>query len=379
MPAKTDRAARFRRLSAPLSLGLIAALLVALGFVSMDNARPHAAHAATADNTPLLAYYYIWFDSGSWDRAKIDTPLLGTYSSDDEAVMRRHIEMAKAAGIDGFLVSWKSSDQLNARLESLMRVADDEGFKLGIVYEGLDFNRNPLPASRVGSDLQYFAAHYASDPAFRIFDRPLVIWSGTWSYSPEEIGSVTAPLRSQLLLLASEKNVDGYKRIADLVDGDAYYWSSVNPYTNKTYASKLQQMGQSVHGQDGLWIAPAAPGFNAKMVGGSSDVPRNDGDTLRRELSVAASSVPDAIGLISWNEFSENTYIEPSKQFGSRYLDVLTAANHAQATGTLSAPAGANDPVDSSSPAGDANKYQIAVLAAIGFVCVTAVVMVIRR
>jgi hypothetical protein len=27
--------------------------------------------------------------------------------------------------------------------------------------------------------------------------------------------------------------------------------------------------------------------------------------------------------LISWNEFSENSYIEPSQKYGRRYLDVL--------------------------------------------------------
>ena len=36
---------------------------------------------------PLLAYYYIWFDPGSWNRAKVDYPLLGRYSSDDKKVM----------------------------------------------------------------------------------------------------------------------------------------------------------------------------------------------------------------------------------------------------------------------------------------------------
>jgi hypothetical protein len=34
-------------------------------------------------------------------------------------------------------------------------------------------------------------------------------------------------------------------------------------------------------------------------------------------------SSPDVLGLISWNEFSENSYIEPSQKFGTRYLDVM--------------------------------------------------------
>ena len=39
--------------------------------------------ASNSQPTPILAYYYIWFDTKSWDRAKTDYPLLGKYSSDD--------------------------------------------------------------------------------------------------------------------------------------------------------------------------------------------------------------------------------------------------------------------------------------------------------
>jgi hypothetical protein len=40
-------------------------------------------------------------------------------------------------------------------------------------------------------------------------------------------------------------------------------------------------------------------------------------------MDAAAKSSPDAIGLISWNEFSENSQMEPSERNGSRYLSVL--------------------------------------------------------
>ena len=82
-------------------------------------------------------------------------------------------------------------------------------------------------------------------------------------------------------------------------------------------------MASAVHHHHGLWIAPAAPGFDAREIGGTTVVPRDGGRTLLRGVrGRAMSSNPDALGLISWNEFSENTYIEPSKKYGSRYLDV---------------------------------------------------------
>ena len=107
------------------------------------------------------------------------------------------------------------------------------------------------------------------------------------------------------------------------MDGNAYYWASVNPRTYPGQAAKLAQMGEAVHASGGIWLPSAAPGFDARKVGGTSVVGRAGGATLRAELDAAASSSPDAIGLISWNEFSENTHIEPSRAYGSRYLRLV--------------------------------------------------------
>jgi hypothetical protein len=132
-------------------------------------------------------------------------------------------------------------------------------------------------------------------------------------------------------MLASERSLDGYNRLADLVDGDAYYWSSVNPETFTGYTAKLVGMSQAVHQHGGLWIPPAAPGFDARLVGGTSVVDRKNGDTFRTQINTAMASSPDALGIISWNEFSENSYIEPSKAYGAQYLDILGEIDHAPA------------------------------------------------
>jgi len=130
-------------------------------------------------------------------------------------------------------------------------------------------------------------------------------------------------VRPGLLVLGTEKNVAGFDRIASITDGDAYYWSSVDPATQTGYQAKLDQMSQAAHGAGRYWIAPFAPGFDARMVGGQRIVPRNDGQTLRTEYATATRSSPNMLGLISWNEFSENSYVEPSKHYGYQSLDVL--------------------------------------------------------
>jgi hypothetical protein len=303
--------------------GICLAALLAASLLALRPASATPAAPAATTPVPLLAYYYIWFDTRSWDRAKDDYPELGRYSSDDPAVMARHVELARQAGIDGFIVSWKSTPTLNRRLEQLSRIASANELKLGLIYEGLDFHRNPLPVEQVRRDLAEAADRYTRAPAFGIFDRPLVIWSGTWRFSRADVARVVQPVRDRLLILSSEKNPEGVRRLAGLVDGDAYYWSSADPLRTPGYREKLAAMERTVHGQGGRWIAPAAPGFDARKLGGRRVVERRDGATLVESLGAAMTSSPDAIGLISWNEFSESSHVEPSRRYGRRYLDVL--------------------------------------------------------
>jgi hypothetical protein len=315
-----------------------AVLAPALAAVAVALAAAPAHGAGGGSPVPTWAYYYIWYNASSWNRAKIDYPLLGRYSSDEASVMRAQIRLAKQSGIDGFIVSWKSTPQLDGRLETLARVATQEHFRLSIIYQGLDFHRKPLLPSRVALDLDRFATHFAPMPVFHAFGRkPVVIWSGTWEFTPAELASVTSRFRDRLRILASERNADDYRLKAAAFDGDAYYWSSVNPDTYPGYVSKLTALSDAVHGTGGLWFAPAAPGFDGRLVGHPTVVPRRDGDTLRRELDAAQRSNPDAIGLISWNEFSENSHVEPSHRYGTRALQVLADVHgtRLRATGAL--------------------------------------------
>jgi hypothetical protein len=273
--------------------------------------------------TPVYAYFYQWFTTTSWNRAKSDLPLRGRYSSDDPAVLREQVRQARAAGIDGFLTSWKSTVPLNRRLDRLVSVAAEENLDLGVVYEALTFERDPLPIATVEHDMVYLVERWGSRLSSRYYGRPVIIWTGTERYSTADVLRVRQALDHRAILLAAAKTVDGYVRLADIVDGEAYYWSSSDPTSSATTA-KLTAMSQAVHAHGGLWFAPAAPGFDGTTLGGTRVIPRDDGRTLTRSLDNAFASSPDAVGVISWNEWSENTYIEPGEMYGDRELTVLT-------------------------------------------------------
>jgi hypothetical protein len=321
--------------------------------------------------TPVFAYFYIWFNATSWNRAKTDFPLVGRYSSDERSVMERQVQLAKESGINGFIVSWKSTTTLDRRLQTLVDVATRQHFQLAIIYQGLDFHRRPLPAGRVGADLKLFARRYAPAAPFQRSGKPLVIWSGTWRFTPAQVARVTEPVRGSLRVLASEKSTKGYMRLSHLVDGDAYYWSSVDPFETPGYGAKMREMSQAVHRAGGMWVAPAAAGFDARLVGGTRIVPRRDGATLRRGLDVATSSSPDLIGLISWNEYSENSHIEPSRAYGFQELRVVGDV--------LGARVPSSGDIDSSQSSPTGSRYGLPLIAGFTVVLLGGGVLMYRR
>ena len=364
------------RRSSAVILATVMALGIALApalAVASPGTPPAPGPAPTNGVKPLvLAHYYIWFTPGSWNRAKKDIPLAGRYSSDDIEVMRTHVSQAQAAGIDGFIVSWKSTPQLDSRLANLVTVAAETGFKLAVTYQGLDFNRSPLPAARIASDLDFFANTYGDNPVFDLFGKPLVVLTGTPVMTRATVAKIAEPSRRRLLILASDKNEKSYKRIADVVDGNLYYWSSVNPHSHNGHAEKLISFGKAVRAHGGIWVAPVAPGFDARLVGGTSSIDRMDGETLRAEWNAAVSSRPAAVGVISWNEFSENTHVEPSKAYGNRYLDVL-----AELTGAASSPSA---PLDSSEPARTGNPLRaILAIGSMAVLMTASLIALVRR
>ena len=357
MSARTARRTGAAKGSLLAAAGLVTALAAGPAGPAQaqqnQRARPVASERVTPP-TPLLAYFYQWFSHSSWNRAKKDYPLIGTYSSSDRRVVREQIRQAKSAGIDGFIVSWKDTPLNNGRLRLLMAAAAQEHFKVAMIYQGLDFHRRPLPASRVAADFVTFRDNFSRSPVFlRLGGKPLTIWSGIWAFTLPDVARVTGAVRPDLLVLATEKDAAGFQRVAGLTDGDAYYWSSVNPATYPDYAGKLAEMSNAIHRDGKYWIAPFAPGFDARMVGGTSFVPRRGGQTLRTEYATALRSSPDVLGLISWNEFSENTHVEPSVRYRYESLNTLR-----QLRGTgVPAPAGPAAPSEDGSgqPGGTAS------------------------
>ena len=300
------------------AVAAVAAATLAVAYVHR-RARGRAAEPARSAVRLLLHLVQRRLLGPRQDRLPAPRPLLERRARSDA----QHIQWAKQAGIDGFIVSWKSTPVLNRRLERLVEVADAERFKLLVIYQGLDFDREPLPASGSRADLDFFSSRFADDQAFDVFDKPLVIWSGTWRFSRARDGEVTEPRRgtapdtrlgAQRGGLPARGGAGRRQRLL-LVSVNPRHLSPATPRSSRRWARRSTPAAAS--GSRRRRPASTRDWSAARASSSAGTARRCARSSTRRRL------VPDAVGLISWNEFSENTHIEPSREHGSRYLEVV--------------------------------------------------------
>jgi hypothetical protein len=268
----------------------------------------------------------------------VDIPTEGLYDQAQASTFDRHISQATAAGVSGFLASWEgtgastqgpTSSGYNSRFDLLVSRVDayDQahpgGFGLGLALDSFgNFHR---PASQLIADLKYFAARYGGRPAFRnrFSGKPMVMWLDSWKFSPATVSAVSRAMRSQVYLVGDEKPTT-WARDASFLDATSYYWSSENPWQNNHAGANLANLANTVRAQGKLWFAPFNAGYD-RQLGGGICVARQGTATLKQVWKVNSQSRPAAWFGISWNEFVEGTYMEPTRTYGTTYVDALAA------------------------------------------------------
>jgi hypothetical protein len=130
-------------------------------------------------------------------------------------------------------------------------------------------------------------------------------------------------MRSQVYLVGDEKPTT-WARDASYLDSTSYYWSSEDPWQNNQAGARLASEANAVRAQGKRWFAPFNAGYDRQLEGGIC-VSRRGTATLKQVWQVNSQSLPAAWFGISWNEFVEGTYMEPTRTYGSTYLNTLAA------------------------------------------------------
>jgi hypothetical protein len=323
---------RSQRLGWRILLTLLLLLLVALFSILLQSSRPaQAAAPAQAATDPLvLAFYYSWFDDNTWNSGQLSDLPAERYVSADRGAMGRHIDQAKAAGIDAFLVAWYGpggGNQTETNLQALLEEAAARNFRIGILFE----TDSPFlgDAGSVGAALQHALSVHANHPAYlRADGRPVIFFWRSSLYGVGTWAGIRAQADPAYNALWVGEGVDTSQ--LSVFDGHYLYSNTWNPpadltAVNQKFADRVAEMRQAT-GAAKLWVATAMPGYNDTGVRPNSGFARgrDDGAYYAQSWQAAIASRPNWVVVTSFNEWPEGTYIEPSAAYGDAYLG-LTA------------------------------------------------------
>lgn len=305
-------------------------------------------------------YYYPWYgpigDMHEWDGQYTrdfliprQPPMLGHYSSRDPVVIRQHLKWMEACGIDFTVMSWwgnNSREDITLR-DHILGELDSSSVKFSIYYEsallGIDQGQIPIDESDEAylvADFNYIADTYFEHPNYlRVNDKPVIfiylsgIYSGDFKEAFTRVRSEISARGFEVFLVGDEVGW-GETSVSHMEFLDA-----VSPYIvlprqiqegeypgNRSFFADLSvQAGEweMAAGPSGKFIIPGViPGFNNRIV--SADgfaVPRQTGEgesgtsMLEEYIRVMLPFVDPELKMImitSWNEWHEDTQVEPT-------------------------------------------------------------------
>lgn len=344
---------KYRSLFGRVSRGLFAGVGLALlsatlgGPVSRAGAQPPSRRL-------LMAHYMPWFeasaDGKSWgwhwtmnhyhpdrkegarpEAASHYRPLIGLYDSDDPDALECHLQLMKLAGIDGVLIDWYgNTDYLDyARnhrcTEHLIDLAKRAGMKYGIVYEDQTVPRL-IEGKRIPENgavehgqktLQWLQEHWFGDPAYlRQDDHPTFLVFGSGYYQADQWSRIFAGITpSPRLFTESHRRAPA---------AGSFDWPQPKEGTDAALKEAREFNAQPVKPSE---IIPAAfPRFHdiyaeAGVHPSWGRVEDREGKTYEETLRGALATNANVVQLVTWNDWSEGTQIEPSVEFGYRDLE----------------------------------------------------------
>lgn len=344
-PSGTIEALWKRKLIA-LSVALISAL-------SLLSLYPERVSDRASRKDLVFALYYPRYHSNDWrESTTFQMPVLGKYGTDDPVVAATQISWAFSNSIDGFLVSWEgksSVSDIHLR-HGLLSARNVEVLKFIAVYEGTsiapetrsrtsgpDFSDSAVRA-RFLKDMSDLSVYFWHESYLFISNRPVVVLRSSRRYRnmPHSfLQSVEAHLGIKIFFVGDEISffdADHGKesRLTTTCTGCSAVTAldmSVGNISvdNRNPLSYVSEVGVPTYNS---WsqLSHVFPLLTSKLGAHGSNV-----TDFRKQIRLVQSqkftpisrSVRTILFIQSFNNWHEDTAIEPSKIFGFDYLNAL--------------------------------------------------------
>ena len=269
-------------------------------------------------------------------------PLAGLYDSADPAIAEWHVLLAKAAGIDAFLVDWWDTHQdLDRNVDrGIVAAAGKLGFKFALLDERAQFHQN---LAEYQAMLARGLKRYKDHPSYLRIDGKPVVYLYQVAAEPGLTADEFPPLKKHVETStgpvywivdkiahdagagdpAREKCIPTGWLAMPGVDSFAFYstFSHFRGHDYQALAGKYRHLTKLAHDAGKKMLLPVHPGHdNSRFSGDPYVMPRRDGGTLRDFLRAATDAGADYLMVTSWNEWPESTVVEPSSSWPDPYL-----------------------------------------------------------
>ncbi|MEZ6071967.1 MAG: glycosyltransferase [Pirellulales bacterium] len=307
------------------------------------------AEPSGASDRPLVGvHYYCWFGSGIGSRhwndtaqsgAVTDMPTLGFYPSSSGTTIAAHLRSLVEAGVDFAMLNL----HVDARGADAYEVASIENvFSIARQIDSpIRFAIHLCPYDCKAKDLQttiemIYRMFTPRSSYLRLDGDPVlfVFWTGVydgdrrWLNQLDEWTAGFVRIACSLRMYSAQ---DEQRKTLGVFDG----WSLYSPLELSAPArwEELWQQAytDSTAGARGLRIATVSPGYDDSHLKDPNrennpyrTVCREKGATYQRmiDFTLSLAQQPNLVLVTSYNEYHENTHIEPSKTHGTRYMDM---------------------------------------------------------
>jgi hypothetical protein len=271
-------------------------------------------------------------DAGLRDLGATHYPQTGPYDSRDPGRIRTQLSLARAAGLDGFAVSWwgrESED--SAVLAALFRQAGEAGLVVAPYYETGELW--PRGARGVAADLLALLDRHGAEPAWlRVGGVPVVFLYASHRLRPRVWDAVRARLAAagrDLYLVGDAPSPEWLARRPDWLAR----FDAVHVYTPVVFLARGRGVDEVYARYAGLaraagrpFVPAVSPGFDDRVIRSPGTVVARDGGaTYDATWRAALAAEPSWVLVSSWNEWHESSEIEPSVEHGRAYLDATRA------------------------------------------------------
>jgi hypothetical protein len=309
---------------------------------------------ACASLTPTAysigVYYYPWhyddFHGRQYLREHLvpsQRPELGEYNDRDADVISQHLEWSRWAGIDLWVASWwgPGSRENVTLLNHILPHPNLGNIKIAIFYETAGRTNDFTDYSALVADMTYLAGNYFGRPNYlRIDGKPVLFVyltrvlsaRGTLGSSLNTIRDAASAAGYDIYIVGdhafgSAPAAPGDIAMLDAITNyDVYGSVGATGYAHQAsvdaYFADQAEWKALAHGVDVAFLPGVTPGFNDRGVR-DGHIPlsrrlaaeQDFGSLFRAMVRKAKQHVDERVGRIimvtSWNEWHEDTQIEP--------------------------------------------------------------------